>query len=125
MPNTPERPVPYPGRPELDQANARFRRAAARLHKEAVKHDPNLMPALSSIVAEAAEHLGRLAGDLEAAESSSARNKRVLKAAEDKMRATLRPAARRGDERAARLLARLDERQRRREQQGQNGDDAA
>ncbi|MCY0952093.1 hypothetical protein [Streptomyces sp. H27-S2] len=112
MPDTPEKPVSYPGRPELDQANARFRRAAARLHKEAAKYDPDLMPALAGIVAEAAEHLARLASDLEAAESSSARNKRVLKAAEDKMRAGWKAAARRGDPRALRMLEQLDRRAR-------------
>ncbi|MFI8106287.1 hypothetical protein [Streptomyces sp. NPDC086023] len=126
MPTTPDKPGPYPGRAELDLANARFRRSVTRLLKEAVRHDPDLMPALSGIVSEAAEHLSRLAGDAEAAESSSTRNRRELAAAEAKQRKQLQAAARRGNPRAAALLARLDERQRRREQQqGRHGDGAA
>ncbi|MFE9481460.1 hypothetical protein ACFYNM_22990 [Streptomyces spororaveus] len=126
MTTTPDKPGPYPGRAELDSANARFRRAVTRLLKEAVRHDPDLMPALTGIVSEAAEHLDRLAGDAEAAESSSTRNRRELAAAEAKQRRVLVPAARRGDPRAAAMLARLDERARRREQQlGKHRDGAA
>ncbi|MFJ6934464.1 hypothetical protein [Streptomyces sp. NPDC101132] len=126
MPDTPAKRGPYPGRAELDTANARFRRAVTRLLKEAVRHDPELMPSLSEIVTEAAQHLDRLAGAAEVAEGRSVRNRRELAAAEDKMRRVLRPQARRGDQRALALLARLDERQRRREQQhGQHGDGAA
>lgn len=100
----------YPGREQLDNANMRFRRAVARLHREAGRHDPKLMPEVERIVAEAAETLGRLATDAEAAENTSARHQRALKAQEDRLRAQLRPAARRGDARAVSILARLDER---------------
>ncbi|MCB5166044.1 hypothetical protein LG634_14510 [Streptomyces bambusae] len=108
MPDTPDTKAPYPGRPELDAANARFRRAVTRLQKEAFRHDPDLVPSLTAIVSEAAEHLLRLAGDAEAAEASSARNRKQLAEAAAKMRRTLAPAARRGDPRALRMLAQLD-----------------
>lgn len=76
MTDTPPVRHGYPGRPELDAANMRFRRALARLHKEAARHDPELLPALTEIVGEATEHLLRLAGDAEAAEQGSARNRK-------------------------------------------------
>ncbi|ULR50594.1 hypothetical protein [Streptomyces deccanensis] len=113
----------YPGRDQLDTANARFRRAISRLHREAGRHDPKLMPTVERIVREAADTLGRLAADAEAAESTSQRHQTDLKAQEDKLRATLRPAARRGDERAVSILARLDARTARRP--GPAPDDAA
>lgn len=119
MPDTPEKPTSYPGRAELDSANARFRRAVVRLQKEAVRHDQKLMPQLSAIVSEAAEHLDRLAGDAEAAEGSSARNRREMAASIDKQRRALLTSARRGNPRAAGLLARLEQ------QHGRHGDDAA
>ncbi|MEU3413745.1 hypothetical protein ABZ760_21160 [Streptomyces sp. NPDC006658] len=106
MPNKPA----YPGRDQLDAANMRFRRALARLHREGVRHDPDLLPELERIVREAAETLGRLAADAEAAENTSQRHQAALKAQEDKIRAKLRPAARCGDPRAMQLLRRLDER---------------
>ncbi|MGW1363510.1 hypothetical protein ACWCQP_39600 [Streptomyces chartreusis] len=110
MPDTPARKPGYPGREQLDTANMRFRRAVSRLHREAGRHDPKLMPEVARIVNEAAETLGRLAADAEAAENTSARHQAALKAQEDKLRAQLRPAARRGDVRALSILARLDER---------------
>ncbi|MFD1660001.1 hypothetical protein ACFSL4_17810 [Streptomyces caeni] len=123
MPDTPTRKPNYPGREQLDAANARFRRAVSRLHREAGRHDPKLMPAVERIVLEAAETLGRLAQDAEAAENTSARHQAVLKAQEDKIRAQLRPAARRGDQRAVSILSRLDQRAARRP--GPAPDDAA
>jgi hypothetical protein len=77
---TPPQPKPkgYPGRPELDAANARFRRALARLHREGSRHDPSLLPQFTEIVGEATEHLLRLAGDAEAAEANSARHRKAL-----------------------------------------------
>lgn len=77
---TPPQPKPkgYPGRPELDAANARFRRALARLYREGARHDASLLPSLTAIVGEATEHLLRLAGDAEAAENSSTRRRKAL-----------------------------------------------
>lgn len=123
MPATPEtKPKGYPGRAELDTANARFRRACSRLHREGVRHDPALIPRLAAIVTEATETLARLAVDAETAENGSVRHQRALKAAEDKMRATLRKGVRQGSPRAAALLVRLDAR---RAENGPSGDDAA
>lgn len=106
MTDTTARPA-YPGRPELDAANMRFRRALARLHREASRHDPDLTPRLAAIVGEATEHLLRLAADAEAAEDGSARHRAALKAEEEKMRGALRKAARGGSLRAARMLEQL------------------
>ncbi|MFG2759481.1 hypothetical protein [Streptomyces wuyuanensis] len=119
----PDTPTPaYPGRDRLNAAQARFRRGCARLNKEAVRHDPALLEHLSAIVNEAAGHLERLADDATAAENASTRHQRELKAAEDKLRATLRKGVRQGSERAAAVLADLDAR---RPQNGPRGDDAA
>lgn len=108
MPDTPTpNAAPYPGRPELDTANARFRRAVARLQKEAVRHDPELTPRLSAIVTEAAEHLTRLAAAAEAAERTSARNRAHVADIEERVGRTLRAGVRRGDPRALALQARL------------------
>ncbi|MEV5918944.1 hypothetical protein [Streptomyces sp. NRRL F-5527] len=104
----------YPGRERLDVANAAFRRAVARLHREAVRHDQALLAPLEALVTEAAETLGRLAADASAAEASSQRHQKALKAQEDKLRATLRRAARRGSPFAEQQLQRLDERAARR-----------
>lgn len=98
----------YPGRPELNAANARFRRALARLHKEAVRHDPELLPQLAALVGEATEHLLRLASDAEAAENGSARHRAALKAQTDKTLRTLRRAARQGSPHAVRMLQRME-----------------
>ncbi|MEW2610241.1 hypothetical protein AB0937_08525 [Streptomyces sp. NPDC047880] len=125
MPDAPTRRPHYPGRDQLDAANTRFRRAVARLYREAGRHDPKLMPEVERIVREAAETLGRLAADAEAAESTSARHQAALKAQEDKIRAQLRPAARRGDPRAAGILARLDQRPSGRRTSAPDDDDAA
>jgi hypothetical protein len=125
MPDTPTRRPNYPGRDQLDAANMRFRRAVARLYREAGRHDPKLMPEVERIVREAAEVLGRLAADAEAAENSSTRHQAALKAQEDKLRARLRPAARRGDPRAVDILARLDQRAARRPARASDDDDAA
>ncbi|MFH9012656.1 hypothetical protein ACH4C6_14860 [Streptomyces sp. NPDC017943] len=125
MPDTPTRRPHYPGRDQLDVANTRFRRAVARLNREAGRHDPKLMPEVERIVREAAETLGRLAADAEAAENTSARHQAALKVQEDKLRAQLRPAARRGDHRAAGILARLDERSSGRRTVAPDDDDAA
>lgn len=123
MPDTPTpKPKGYPGRPELDAANARFRRALSRLHREAARHDPKLLPRLAAIVGEATEHLLRLAGDAEAAENTSERHRKALAAEEDKVRRILRRGVRQGSPRAAALLVQLDER---RPQNGPSGDDAA
>ncbi|MEU8891140.1 hypothetical protein [Streptomyces sp. NPDC048442] len=107
---TPKGGRPYPGRPELDAANMRFRRALARLHKEAVRHDPALMPQLAAVIGEATEHLLRLARDAEAAESTSERHRKGLAAEEEKLRRVLRKGARQGNPRMVALLARVDER---------------
>ncbi|WP_405492986.1 hypothetical protein [Streptomyces sp. NBC_00096] len=121
---TPDKTPAYPGRDQLNLAQAQFRRACARLNKEAIRHDPELTPKLTAIVIEAAEHLTRLAGEATAAESGSTRNRAVLKTAEERLRRNLRQGARRGSEAAARTLAKLDARQARREQD-EHGDDAA
>ncbi|MGW4021070.1 hypothetical protein [Streptomyces sp. NPDC005009] len=125
MPDTPTRRPNYPGRDQLDTANMRFRRAVTRLYREAGRHDPKLMPEVERIVREAAETLGRLAADAEAAENTSARHQAALKKQEDKLRAKLRPAARRGDLRAVSILARLDQRSARRPGAAPDDDDAA
>lgn len=115
----------YPGRPALDDANMRFRRGLARLHREAGRHDPALMPKLEAIVQRATEQLTALAAEAEQAEDSSARRQAAVKVEEDKMRAILRKGVRRGDPRAVAMLARLDERAGRRPQNGPDGDDTA
>jgi hypothetical protein len=125
MPDAQTRRPNYPGRDQLDAANMRFRRAVARLYREAGRHDPKLMPEVERIVREAAETLGRLAVDAEAAENTSARHQAALKAQEDRLRAKLRPAARRGDPRAADILARLDQHASRRPAPVPDDDDAA
>jgi hypothetical protein len=104
----------YPGRERLDVANQTFRRAVARLYREATRHDQSLLPTVEAIVTEAAETLGRLAADAMAAESTSQRHQKALKAQEDTLRATLKRAARRGSPFAAQQLQRLDERAARR-----------
>lgn len=121
MTDTPDRGRSYPGRPELDAANMRFRRALARLHKEGVRHDPTLLPRLASIVGEATEHLLRLAGDAEAAENTSERHRKALAAEQAKARRLLGKAAR-TNPRAARLLARIEAID---TDRGSQGDDAA
>ncbi|MEU1117810.1 MULTISPECIES: hypothetical protein [unclassified Streptomyces] len=104
-------PVPnYPGRPALDEANMRFRRALARLYREGARHDPSLIPQLEAVVSEATKRLTTLAVKAEKAEDGSVRHRAALKAQEDKLRATLRKGVRRGDARAAEILARLDAR---------------
>ncbi|TFE49002.1 hypothetical protein E3E14_16685 [Streptomyces sp. ICN441] len=108
MPDTPTRGRPYPGRPELDSANMRFRRALSRLHKEAVRHDPELLPRLAAIVGEATEHLARLAGDAEAAENTSERHRKALALEQEKARRAARVLARRGSPRGAQILSVLD-----------------
>jgi hypothetical protein len=102
----------YPGRPDLDTANARFRRALSRLAREARRYDPTLMPRLAAIVGEATEHLHRLATDAEATENSSTRNRKAVAAAEARLTSSLRRAARRGSPEATRLLARVENRRR-------------
>ncbi|MET7900350.1 hypothetical protein ABZS86_02355 [Streptomyces sp. NPDC005355] len=108
MSNTPK--PAYPGRAELDAANMHFRRAVARLNREAKRHDPSLLPRLAAIVAEATEHLTRLANDAQTAEDSSERHRKALAEAETRMQRTLRKAVRQGSPHAARLLARMDDR---------------
>lgn len=105
------RTVPnYPGRPALDEANMRFRRALARLYREGTRHDPSLIPQLEAVVSEATKRLTTLAVKAEKAEDGSARHRATLKAQEDKLRATLRKSIRQGNPGAAELLARLDAR---------------
>ncbi|MFF9215508.1 hypothetical protein [Streptomyces viridosporus] len=118
MPNKPA----YPGRDQLDTANALFRRNVARAYREATRHDPKLLPDLERVVREAAEHLGRLAQDAQAVHDASSRIRAALKAQEDKTRATLRKAVRRGSPQAADMLRRLDEHAARR---GRPADDDA
>ncbi|MEV6752378.1 hypothetical protein [Streptomyces sp. NPDC051214] len=104
-------PVPnYPGRPALDEANMRFRRALARLYREGTRHDPELLPQLEAVVSEATKRLNTLAAKAEKAEDGSARKRAAVKAQEDTFRATLRKGIRRGDARAAEILAQLDAR---------------
>ena len=98
----------YPGRPALDEANMRFRRALARLYREGARHDPTLIPQLEAVVREATKRLTTLAAKAEQAEGTSARHRAALKKEEDKTRATLRRAVRQGSTRAAAILARLD-----------------
>lgn len=123
MPDTPTPKSAYPGRAELDAANARFRRALARASREAARHDSKLIPHLAAIIGEATEHLHRLASDVEAVENSSARHRQGLAAAEEGLKRSLRKAARQGSPEAVRLLARVQERPVTGE--GPHGDDAA
>lgn len=101
----------YPGRDALNKANARARRAFAAVHREATRHDEALLPELGNLVAQAADALNRIAAAAEQLESSSQRHQRDLKQQEDKIRANLRRAQRRGGQGAARatqILAQLD-----------------
>ncbi|MDX2703950.1 hypothetical protein PV350_13920 [Streptomyces sp. PA03-6a] len=112
MPETtkPRQRATYPGRTELDAAESRLRRALARCGREAARHDPKLIPKLAEIVGEATEHILRVAADIEALESTSARHRRDLEQAEEGMKRVLQRAARRGSPQAARMLARMQER---------------
>lgn len=110
MPDTPEKPAVYPGRDELNLAQAHFRRSCARLFREAHRHDVDLLPQLAAIVTEATGHLNRLASAAIAAESNSSHNRELLAKQEEKLRRSLRLGARKGDPRALRLLAQLDAR---------------
>lgn len=93
MPTPPTAPPPhagtpkgYPGRPELDAANARFRRALSRLWREGTRHDdPDTRAAVGPIAAEAAATLDRLATAAEQAEHNSARHRTALAAEEAKL----------------------------------------
>ncbi|MCX4908060.1 hypothetical protein [Streptomyces sp. NBC_00878] len=124
--STPPKKPAYPGRPALDEANMRFRRGLSRLHREAGRHDPALMPKLTAIVQRATEQLLALAVEAEQAEDSSARHRAGLKKEEDKVRAVLRRGVRRGDARAVSMLERLNERARLRTvDDGPDGDDVA
>ena len=98
MPHDPEiRKTPYPGRGELDAANRRFRKAVARLHREGLRTNKNLVAQVEAIVEEATEQLTRLAQQAERA------------TLEEPVRRTLRKAVRAGSARAAATLAHLDE----------------
>lgn len=90
----PETPIPphagtakgYPGRPELDRANARFRRALARLWREGTRHDdPGTRAAVGPIVAEAVATLDRLTAAAATAEGNSARHRAALAREEAKL----------------------------------------
>lgn len=123
---TPPKKPAYPGRPALDDANMRFRRALSRLHREAGRHDPALMPKLAAIVQRATDQLALLAVEAEQAEDSSTRHRAGLKKQEDKVRAVLRRGVRRGDARAVSMLEKLNERARLRTvDDGPDGDDVA
>lgn len=92
------------GRAELDAAWARFRRGTARLAREGRRSDPETLAKLGPIVAEATRVLDRLADEAQAAEDSSARNRRLLAEVEQKATRVLRKLARQGDPRAVRML---------------------
>jgi hypothetical protein len=91
MPDTPIPPHAgttkgYPGRPELDRANARFRRALARLWREGTRHDdPDTRAAVGPIAAEAVAVLDRLTAAATAAEGNSARQRAALAREADKL----------------------------------------
>lgn len=93
MPTTPPTSPPhagtpkgYPGRPELDAANARLRRALARLWREGTRHDdPDIRAAVGPIAAEAAATLDRLAAAATEAENNSARHRAALAVEEAKL----------------------------------------
>jgi len=75
----------YPGRPELDAANARFRRALSHLWREGTRHDdPDTRAAVGPLAAEAAATLARLADAAEQAENNSARHRKALAVEEAK-----------------------------------------
>ncbi|MGX1120676.1 hexokinase [Streptomyces ambofaciens] len=104
---------PYPGRDDLNKAQARARRAFARAYKEGMRFDKTLVPEVARLVAEATETLNRIAADAEQLEESSARHQRALKAKTDKVRASLRKMQRIGGVRGAQateMLAKLDAR---------------
>lgn len=85
-PPAPGGPKGYPGRPDLDAANARFRRAVARLWREGTRHnDPDTRAAVGPIVAEAVQVLDRLAAAATTAEGNSARHRKALAAEEAKL----------------------------------------
>jgi hypothetical protein len=79
-------PKGYPGRPELDAANARFRKALARLWREGTRHnDPDIRAAVAPITAEAVAVLDRLTDAAVAAEGNSARHRAALAREEAKL----------------------------------------
>lgn len=100
----------YPGRERLNAANSCLRRALARLYREAVRHDRELLPRVQQLAGEAAETLERLAAAAEAAEDSSARHQAALKAEREKLERIARKAARTGSPRARQLLERIERR---------------
>jgi hypothetical protein len=79
-------PKGYPGRPELDAANARFRKALARLWREGTRHDDaDTRAAVAPITAEAVAVLDRLTDAATAAENNSARHRAALAQEKDKL----------------------------------------
>ncbi|MEU0219419.1 hypothetical protein ABZ281_31920 [Streptomyces sp. NPDC006265] len=90
------RKTPYPGRTELDTANRRFRRAVARLHREALRTNKDLLPVVAAIVEDATATLDALASQAERTTM------------EEPSRRKLRQAVRGGSTRAAMLLVKLD-----------------
>ncbi|MFJ9217879.1 hypothetical protein ACIRJL_17205 [Streptomyces sp. NPDC102383] len=100
----------YPGRDQLDTANQRFRRALARLNREAIRHDNKLLPEVERLALKAAEVLNGIAQEAENAEGLSQRHQAALKREEDRMRATLKKLSHSGqNERAANLLQQVEE----------------
>lgn len=90
------RKTPYPGRTELDTANRQFRKAIARLHREALRTNKDLVPVVAAIVQDATDTLTALA---QQAEQTTL---------EEPTRRKLRKAVRGGSARAAMILVKLD-----------------
>jgi aspartokinase len=88
--------TPYPGRTELDTANRQFRKAVARLHREALRTNKDLVPVVAAIVQDATDLLTVLARQAEGV------------TIEEPTRRKLRKAVRGGSTRAAMLLVKMD-----------------
>jgi hypothetical protein len=90
------RKAPYPGRDGLDAANRRFRKAIARLHREGLRTNADLIPVTAAIVEDATTTLNSLASQAETTTYTEPTRRTALKA-----------VRRNGSPRAAEILARL------------------
>lgn len=116
----------YPGRPELDAANARFRRTVAKVFRD---KDPQTSAKAEALALEAAAALDAVTAKANRALEDSAHHKAAMVKLEAKATRALRTSVRRAEERGQApnpAVVRLLERGvGRRPENGPHGDDAA
>ncbi|MFE2020137.1 hypothetical protein ACFW9O_19090 [Streptomyces sp. NPDC059499] len=126
---TPTRSAPggrhYPGRPELDVANAAFRRTVARVFRD---KDPQTSAKAEALVREAAAAINAVTAKANRALEESAGHKAVMAKMQGKttkaLRGVVRAAQSRGEDPSPPVL-RVLERGFGRPENGPHGDDAA